>query len=97
MKAWRWIAAVAMVGGAVVLLRELSARGAFPRASDAPDGIEPGGEEPVLGYDGMDRDTLIDWLSEADLDHESLTRIREYETANRGRESVLEAVANLLD
>ena len=42
-----------------------------------------GGEEPVLGYDGMDRDTLL--------------RIRAYESANLSREPVLDAVDDLLD
>lgn len=98
MRAWRWIAGLAMVGGAVLALRELTARGVLPRGGAAAGGeLEPGGEEPVLGYDGMDRDTLIDWLSDADLDREALLRVRDYEAANRGREPVLEAVATLLD
>lgn len=95
MRAWKWVAGLAMVGAAVVALRELTRRGMLPRAGEA--GVEPGGEEPVLGYDGMDRDTLIDWLNDADLDRESLLRIRAYEEANRAREPVLEAVATLLD
>jgi hypothetical protein len=53
-------------------------------------------EEPVLGYDGMDRDTLVDWLRDAALDEETLVRIRRYEAANQNREPVLAAVADLL-
>jgi hypothetical protein len=53
-------------------------------------------EEPVLGYDGMDRDTLVDWLRDAALDEETLVRIRRYEVANQNREPVLAAVADLL-
>lgn len=53
-------------------------------------------EEPVLGYDGMDRDTLVDWLSEADLDRDTLLRIHAYESANMARGSVLDTVDDLL-
>ena len=95
MRALRLLVGLGLVGGAVVALRQVIARaGAAPAR---PGAVEPGGEEPVLGYDGMDRDTLIDWLSDADLDREALLRVRAYEEANRARESVLEAVAALLD
>ena len=53
-------------------------------------------EEPVLGYDGMDRDTLIAWLDDADLDEATLLRIRRYETANQAREPVLDRIDDLL-
>jgi hypothetical protein len=53
-------------------------------------------EEPVLGYDGMDQEALLDWLIDARLDRDTLTRIRRYETGNLGREAVIEAVDELL-
>ena len=53
-------------------------------------------EEPILGYDGMDRDTLVDWLDDADLDEETLLRIRRYEEAGEAREPVLDKVDDLL-
>lgn len=53
-------------------------------------------EEPFLGYDGMDRDTLIGWLEDADADRDTLLRVRAYERAHRGREAVLETVEDLL-
>jgi hypothetical protein len=53
-------------------------------------------EEPVLGYDGMDRDTLIAWLEDADLDEATLLRIRRYETGNQDREPVLDRIDDLL-
>jgi hypothetical protein len=56
-----------------------------------------GGQEPVLGYDGMDRDTLLDWLGEADLDRGTLLRIQAYESANFARGPVLDAVEDMLD
>lgn len=48
--------------------------------------------EPILGYDGMDVDTLTDWLAEARLDRTTLRRIRTYESAHRARQAVLSAV-----
>lgn len=56
-----------------------------------------GGQEPVLGYDGMDRDTLLDWLRDADLDRSTLLRIQAYESANLSRAPVLDTVEELLD
>jgi hypothetical protein len=98
MKALRLLAGLAVVGAAVAALRQVAARGGLPRLGrgEVPR-AEPGGTEPVLGYDGMDRDTLIDWLSDADLDRETLLAVRAYEEANRAREPVLETVATLLD
>jgi len=64
------------------------------RAPALPEGAED--EEPVLGYDGMDRDTLIQWIRDARLDEDTLIRIHEYEAANQGRERVLQAVSDLL-
>ena len=56
-------------------------------------GDEP---EPVLGYDGMDQDTLLDWLSGAEMDVETLERMHRYELAGRGREPVLSAIEDRL-
>ncbi len=53
-------------------------------------------EEPVLGYDGMDRDSLVDWLRDASLDEETLLHIERYERSKENREPVLDAVGDLL-
>lgn len=53
-------------------------------------------EEPVLGYDGMDVDTLLDWLEQAGLDRPRLVAMRAYEEAGQGREAVLRAIEDLL-
>lgn len=53
-------------------------------------------EEPVLGYDGMDRDTLVDWLDDADLDERTLLRIRRYEQSTADRDPVLDKIDDLL-
>ena len=92
----------AAVGVVVVAFRD-SARGrwlrpVFPGRGEDGGGLDiADGEEPVLGYDGMDRDTLLDWLTDADLDRDTLLRIRAYESATLGREPVLDAVDDLLD
>lgn len=52
--------------------------------------------EPVLGYDGMDQETLIDWLTDADLDRETLARVRAYERMHRNREPVLAAAEDMM-
>jgi hypothetical protein len=53
-------------------------------------------EEPVLGYDGMDRDSLIEWLHDSALDEETLLHIERYERSKENREPVLDAVGDLL-
>lgn len=53
-------------------------------------------EEPILGYDGMDQETAIDWLSDADLDRTLLERIRAYEQANRNRAPIIAAIEDML-
>ena len=63
------------------------------RALDDLDDLE---EEPFLGYDGMDVDTLLDWLSDAGLDPSTLARMREYEAAHLGREVILSAIDDRL-
>ena len=56
----------------------------------------PGEEEPVLGYDGMDRDTLIGWLREAELEPGVLRDVQRYERAHLRRQPVLDALDDLL-
>lgn len=53
-------------------------------------------EEPVLGYDGMDQETAIDWLGDARLDRTTLQRIRAYEQANRNRAPVVAALEDMI-
>jgi hypothetical protein len=94
---------VAAVGVVVAAFRDSSRdrwlRPAVPfGGDDDEDGdYALGGQEPVLGYDGMDRDTLLDWLRDADLDRSTLLRIQAYESANESRGPVLDAVEELLD
>ena len=52
--------------------------------------------EPVLGYDGMDVDGLIDWMDSAAPDRATLERMRDYEVAHLAREGVLTAISERL-
>ena len=103
MRLLRVLLAVAAVGVVVAAFRDSSRqrwlRPALPGGDDDEGGegeFSLGGQEPVLGYDGMDRDTLVDWLSEADLDESTLLRIHAYESANLARGSVLDTIDDLL-
>lgn len=53
-------------------------------------------QEPILGYDGMDQETLLEWLDEAELDDATLHDIRDYESTYQRREPVLAAIEDLL-
>lgn len=52
--------------------------------------------EPVLGYDGMDQDTIIEWLDAAELDRATLVRMHRYEERHLARGPVLAAIGDLL-
>jgi hypothetical protein len=94
----------AAVGLIVYVVREaMGRRSAVAALSAGDDGDEDGigeyrndDEEPTLGYDGMDRDTLVEWLQDANLDESTLLRIERYERANANREPVLDTVGDLL-
>lgn len=68
----------------------------LPERAGRGRGAAPDEEEPVLGYDGMDQDTLADWIRSADLDEDTLRDIRAYESAHRDRGAVLSVVEELL-
>ena len=93
---------MAAVGVVAAAFRD-SARGrwlrpAVPFAGDDEEGgVALDGQEPILGYDGMDRDTLLEWLRDAELDRATLLRIQAYETANQARGPVLDAIDDMLD
>ncbi len=101
MRLLRILLGLAAVGVVVAAFRDSRTQRWLRPATSGGDGDDrlptPGEmEEPVLGYDGMDRDTLVDWLSEADLDRATLVRIHAYESANMARGSVLDTVDDLL-
>lgn len=90
------LVAAAAVGVIVVAFQDTETGGWLPLGGTPDDRVGPGSPEPILGYDGMDRDTLIDFLGSADLDRGTLLRVQAYEMANQGRGVVLDAVADLL-
>ena len=52
--------------------------------------------EPVLGYDGMDQETLLEWLPDAGLDGETLENMLRYEEAHLHREPVITTLREML-
>ena len=94
MKTLQWLLAGVLVGVIAVAFRDLE-RGEW-LAPALPRGEEADEEEPVLGYDGMDQETVLEWLANADLDEEAIERIARYEQANLEREPVLEALQEML-
>lgn len=96
MSALKAFLAGAAVGIILIAFRD-SERGGWlmPAGLDdrlpAPD-EEDLDQEPILGYDGMDQETLLDWLDDAELDAETLMRTRWYEQRNLAREPVLDAL-----
>lgn len=94
MNALKWLLAGLIAGVVAVAFRDMQ-RGvwlapALPRAEGEVDE-----EEPVLGYDGMDQETLLDWLDESDLEPDVVDRMIRYEEANQNREPVLDALSEL--
>lgn len=95
MKTLKWLLAGIIIGVIGVAFRDLE-KGEWLKPS-LPERRPPSGpEEPVLGYDGMDQETVIDWLFTAQLDADAIGRIRRYEEANLDREPVLEVLDELL-
>lgn len=95
MKTVQWMLAGILIGVIAVAFRDFE-RGEWLSPAILTDDEEVGVEEPVLGYDGMDQETLLEWLADAELDHDTLERIIRYEEANRRREPVLTTLAELL-
>ena len=91
------LVAAAAVGVIAVAFRNPETGGWLPLGGTGASGDDGESPEPFLGYDGMDRDTLIDFLGSAELDRSMLHRVQAYEKANQGRGVVLDAVADLLD
>jgi len=90
MKLLKLLVAGVAVGVIVIAFRDVEAGNwiapPLPRRGDEED---VGETEPILGYDGMDVDTLLDWFEEAAPDRETLVRMRGYEAAHLAREAVL--------
>ena len=89
------LVAAAAVGVIVVAFQDTET-GEWLPLGGMPDRMGADSPEPILGYDGMDRDTLIDFLGSSELDRAMLLRIQAYEMANQGRGVVLDSIADLL-
>jgi hypothetical protein len=96
MKTLQWILAGIVIGVVAVAFRDFEQR-RWLRPTLPTRTAPPNGREPVLGYDGMDQESLLEWLPEANLDSEVLNDMIRYEEANLDREPVLEALEEMLD
>jgi len=96
MNLFKLLLAGAATATIVLAFRDRDTGGWLPPGGDPAPGY-PEDEEPVLGYDGMDRDTVVDWLRSADLDPDTLARVHAYESAHQRRGLVLETVADLME
>ena len=94
------LAAAAAMAVIVIAFRDARSGGwlapVLPGGGADLDELDELDEEPVLGYDGMDVETLRDWLADAGLDRATLLRMQGYEEAHLGRESVLAAIDDQL-
>lgn len=98
MRLLKILLASAAVGVIVAAFRDFENQAWLAPARAGAGTDEPADDtEPVLGFDGMDQDTLLDWLADADLDETTLERMHRYELANRGREPVLSAIEDRLE
>lgn len=93
MKTIQWIMAGLAVGLSAGATGELIRN---RRLASALSGPQPDGPEPILGYDGMDQETCLEWLRDADLDPTIVHRVILYENANRRREPIITALQELL-
>ena len=90
----RWLIAGIAVGLIAVAYRDME-RGEWITPPLPRRDTETDEEEPVLGYDGMDQETLFDWIAESDLDDDTIDRILDYERVHGDREPVIDALERL--
>jgi hypothetical protein len=95
MRLLKLLLAGAAVGVIVIAFRDFD-QGKWiapPLGVPGEDGDEA---EPILGYDGMDVDALLDWFDQTGPDSAMLQRMRDYEAAHLAREAVLGAIGERL-
>lgn len=99
MRLLKLLFAGAIVGVIVAAFRDFEADAWLSPADGSligSDDDEVDDTEPVLGYDGMDVDTLLDWIGDAQPDSMTLREMYDYERAHRARRAVLDALADRL-
>jgi hypothetical protein len=94
MKTLQWLLAGVVVGVIVVAFRDIERNTWLAPWLAEPDDISE--EEPFLGYDGMDQETLLGWIVDADPDEHTLEKMTRYEEENQHRQPVLDALQELL-
>jgi hypothetical protein len=92
----KWLVAGAVVGVIAIAFRDWE-RGGWLRPAGLGLDVVDAEREPVLGYDGMNQEALLEWLDSAELDSPTLEKMISYEERHLAREPVLETLADLLD
>lgn len=80
----------AETGGEAAASRRFA--GLPPKLAGAPDrqpGMVSPDPEPILGFDGMTVDDVLDWIRDADPDPALLRRILGYERGHRRRDPII--------
>jgi hypothetical protein len=98
MKTLKLLVAGAAIGVILLAFRD-DERGGWLAPVLPWGGSGKGGElekEPILGYDSLDVDALLEWLEEARPDGDTLRRMREYESRHLAREAVLDELGDRL-
>jgi hypothetical protein len=95
MKTLRWLVAGIVVGVIAVAFRDFE-RGEWLRPTLPRRTSEPDEREPILGYDGMDQETLLEWLEDSDLDSPTVEEMIRYEEDHLSREPVLSRLEEIL-
>ena len=99
MRLLKMLLAGAAVGVIVIAFRDFDqGRWIAPplRVGGGGGGEDQDEAEPILGYDGMDVDGLLDWLDQAGPDNATLQRILDYESHHLAREAVIGAIEDRL-
>ena len=95
MRLLKMLLAGAAVGVIVIAFRDFD-QGRWIAPPLGPGGEDQDEAEPILGYDGMDVDAILDWFDQTGPDRATLVRMRDYETHHLAREAVIEAIGERL-
>jgi hypothetical protein len=94
MKSLKWILAGLIAGVIIAAFRDFERSRwlapAIPGEEEADD------REPLLGYDGMDQETILEWLADSELDETTVESVIRYERSHLRREPVIEALEEML-
>ena len=95
MRLLKMLLAGAAVGVIVIAFRDFD-QGRWIAPPLGVGGEDQDEAEPILGYDGMDVDAILDWFDQTGPDQATLLRMRDYEAQHLAREAVIGAIGERL-